>query len=130
MFFFCLLVLESFTFRLAGGDNNRYGRIEAKYGVKWATICRYGWSNIVASVMCKQLGFDTGTGHKKLFGGGSGPTHVIALKCLGNESKLQECELSRMYNDVIFCPHDQDIGVVCAYNNDCEYKIMNELYSF
>ena len=46
-------------FRLADGLTERDGRVEICYGGVWGSICNDGWDDRAASVICRQLGFDT-----------------------------------------------------------------------
>ena len=45
--------------RLAGGLNPLEGRVEVCRGGLWGTVCRNGWGNLDASVVCRQLGFSS-----------------------------------------------------------------------
>ena len=40
------------------------GRLEVCIGRTWGTVCNEGWSNVEASVACRELGYSpTGTTH-------------------------------------------------------------------
>lgn len=40
---------------------------------------------------------------------GSGHIHLDEVNCIGNESRLQDCE----YDDEDDCYHSEDIGLIC-----------------
>ena len=43
--------------RLVGGNSVSEGRVEICYNGVWGSICYYGWTNIDAAIVCRQLGF-------------------------------------------------------------------------
>ena len=43
--------------RLADGPATGQGRVEVCVDQHWGTVCDDGWTDIDASVVCKQLGF-------------------------------------------------------------------------
>ena len=43
--------------RLVGGNSVSEGRVEMCYNGVWGSVCNYGWNNIDAAVVCRQLGF-------------------------------------------------------------------------
>ena len=57
------IVLRPFTgtyLRLSGGQYSNEGRVEVFIpGRGWGTVCRDGWDNDDATVVCRQLGFST-----------------------------------------------------------------------
>ena len=56
------------------------------------------------------------------FGRGVGPIHLDSVFCMGNESRLADCQHLDTTN--YYCSHYQDAGVVCSseYNNTCIHK--------
>ena len=61
-----LLVLFSAACRsgsvqLVGGSSRNEGRVEVCIRRAWGTICDDSWSNTDAGVVCRQLGYQSGT---------------------------------------------------------------------
>ncbi|KAK6179246.1 hypothetical protein SNE40_011650 [Patella caerulea] len=100
--------------RLAGGGNNS-GRVEVylEGPNMWGTVCGNSWSNDDASVVCKQLGFATGTAvlRAQIFGEGTGPIWLDDVGCIGTELNIRECTNSGF--SVNRCLHSRDAGVIC-----------------
>lgn len=49
--------------RLAGSSDPLEGRVEVCYDGVWGTVCSTGWSNIDATVVCRELGYSTSGRH-------------------------------------------------------------------
>jgi len=47
----------TFAVRLVGGPSPREGRLELNYNGVWGTVCNDNFTNTVATVVCRSLGF-------------------------------------------------------------------------
>uniref|UniRef100_A0A4W4EI25 Neurotrypsin n=1 Tax=Electrophorus electricus TaxID=8005 RepID=A0A4W4EI25_ELEEL len=109
--------------RLVSGEGRKEGRVEVFLNGEWGSICDYGWNDVSAAVICRQLGF---TGISKVrpmgyFGAGKGPVHLTNVRCTGKEASLGECPAKELKSHV--CKHSQDAGVVCDYVPEPETDI-------
>lgn len=91
---------------------------------KWGSICNYDFDDQAANVACWQMGYDNG----KIIGNqdeqgvctnfneknfcGSGPIHMVHVKCKGKEAKLDKCSY-KTWPFVNRCGHDNDIIISC-----------------
>ena len=100
--------------RLVGGSGPYEGRVEVYHNGVWGTVCDDGWDLRDATVVCRQLGYDTAVGARRhaAFGEGSGRIWYANVNCNGHEANLAQCG----HNDlgVHNCSHSQDAGVICA----------------
>ena len=96
------------------GKNAAEGRVEIYYRNSWATVCDDGWDNTDASVVCRQLGFNT-TGipvNSGGFGEGSGLILLAGTNCSRSQSHILNCPHNGFQNND--CLHDEDAGVRCG----------------
>ena len=123
--------------RLVDGPARTEGRLEVCYSEVWGRVCDSSWSNLEASVVCKQLGYqgtlacpvcpDISYTHARMrmhaggvpyndgyFGLGSGPVHLSNVQCLGIEINLTECQHDAI-DAFADCYYTSDVGVSC-YN--------------
>ena len=100
--------------RLVGGSGPYKGRVEVYHNGTWGTVCDDGWDLQDATVVCRQLGYDTAVGARRhaTFGRGSGPIWYANANCSGHEANLAQCGSAGL--GVHNCRHWSDAGVICA----------------
>ena len=111
--------------RLIGGSSYNEGRVEVNYNGEWGTVCDDGWSYSDAVVVCRQLGFGSGTAYSRAyFGQGFGPILLDSVLCTGSESTLASCRHLGV-NVTRSCTHSEDAGVRCSLRGcNCYNYIM------
>ncbi|XP_070539836.1 lysyl oxidase homolog 2A-like [Ptychodera flava] len=99
--------------KLRDGRTNFEGRVDILVDGVHGTICDDYWKDASTDVVCRQLGFSGGEAY--YYGGhfprGTGKIWLDSLRCLGNETKIQDCP-HEPWGDSD-CTHDEDIGVRC-----------------
>ncbi|XP_038072278.1 uncharacterized protein LOC119740886 isoform X2 [Patiria miniata] len=100
--------------RLVGGRTHNEGRLEVLVAGVWGTVCDESWGVVDAGVACHQLGFPGVINATRggAFGTGHGPIHFGNVTCSGQDTKLQDCQLST--GEALHCTHSQDAGMVCS----------------
>ncbi|XP_019860852.1 PREDICTED: uncharacterized protein LOC109589170, partial [Amphimedon queenslandica] len=100
------------TVRLVNGANSTEGRVELCHNGKWGTVCDDYWDNTDASVVCRQLGYDSvgAAFNRAYFGQGTGSIVMDDVDCNGGESYLTNCTHTIYQN----CGHSEDAGVRCV----------------
>ena len=76
--------------RLAVGSSSNEGIVEVYYNGRWGSVCYYGWDELDANIVCKQLGFESA----ELAYFGTRPKADILLDniiCSINDTLLASC---------------------------------------
>jgi len=103
--------------RLVGGVESMtetFGRVEICFGGTWGTVCDDFWDDVDASIVCTQTGLSLEGAialFSATFGQGDGPIFLDNVACIGNESKLAECQHLGIASHN--CTHTKDAAVVC-----------------
>ena len=56
---YCSALCHSGEIRLVGGRSTLEGRVEVCADGRWGTVCDGGWGVNEATVVCRQLGYNT-----------------------------------------------------------------------
>ncbi|XP_046806928.1 uncharacterized protein LOC111683246 isoform X3 [Lucilia cuprina] len=100
-------------YRLEGGRSSNEGRLEVFYRGEWGTVCDDDFGLKEAQVVCNSFGlYGKAEIAKNIYGPGSGPIWLDQVSCLGNETKIDECNhWSWGENN---CNHTEDVGLKCT----------------
>ncbi|KAM7357569.1 uncharacterized protein ACRADG_002858 isoform 2-T2 [Cochliomyia hominivorax] len=100
-------------YRLEGGRNSKEGRLEVFYRGEWGTVCDDDFGLKEAQVVCNSFGlYGKPEIAKNIYGPGTGPIWLDQVSCLGNETKIDECNhWSWGENN---CNHTEDVGLKCT----------------
>lgn len=108
--------------RLSGGETENEGRVEICFDNVFGTVCDDQWDQEAATVVCRQLDFQTDDAiqlSRAAYGPGVGPIWIDDIDCIGNETALSNC--SHRGQGIHNCGHSEDAGVLCQpTNNTCE----------
>nr|XP_022299802.1 uncharacterized protein LOC111108306 [Crassostrea virginica] len=107
------------TIRLVGGDSKYEGRLEVYHNGIWGTVCDDQYTPNIADVVCRSLGLQRFSSEAyccAIYGQGSGNILLSRVKCLGNESKIEDC-MHRGWG-VHNCGHKEDISIRCIPTNE------------
>ncbi|KAK7488875.1 hypothetical protein BaRGS_00019832 [Batillaria attramentaria] len=88
-------VNEQTKVQLVGGYGPWEGRLEVERNGVWRPVCKNGFGDFDAQVVCRMLGIrgTGGTAHtEQKFGQGTQPPLVHQLDCTGAESDLSQCK--------------------------------------
>lgn len=96
--------------RLIGGADERTGRVEVFHSGAWGTVCDDNFTETDANVVCRQLGYSSGTAFT--VGGGKESISMDEVACTGSEARLQDCSFNGW--GLTDCSHAEDVGVSCT----------------
>nr|NP_999650.1 scavenger receptor cysteine-rich protein precursor [Strongylocentrotus purpuratus]AAF76318.1 scavenger receptor cysteine-rich protein [Strongylocentrotus purpuratus] len=114
----------NFDVRLVDGSDASEGRVEVYYNGAWGTVCDDSWDDTDAGVVCRSLGFDSGTGVGSAeFGEGSGDILLDDVSCTGTETSLGDCDNAGF--GVHNCFHFEDAGVRCSQAVSAELRLVD-----
>jgi len=89
------------------------GLLEVFHDGEWGTVCDDRFGDVNAGIVCRMLGYATGTAHiKAAFGQGSGRIWLDNVFCRGDELSIFDCPANPIGDED--CEHDEDIGVSCT----------------
>ncbi|XP_006867557.1 PREDICTED: putative scavenger receptor cysteine-rich domain-containing protein LOC619207-like [Chrysochloris asiatica] len=122
--------------RLRDGQSRCDGRVEISLDGVWSRVLDDAWDLRGAAVVCRQLQCGTAEGAYDAPAPGYGvvPVGLQHARCLGNESHLDQCNLSMS----LLVPVESlpDAGVVCSGLGDLEvppgeatYEVINDVPS-
>ncbi|XP_050411745.1 uncharacterized protein LOC126826746 isoform X2 [Patella vulgata] len=101
---------------LVGGSNSMEGRVMVWHNGSFGRVCRDGFGQEEAHVVCRHLGFNNDGGDPDInvdFGNGSGPVLVSNINCKGNELSLSACKHPAFRFGECGCT--PDVSVVCKF---------------
>ncbi|KAI1893361.1 hypothetical protein AGOR_G00122930 [Albula goreensis] len=93
------------------------GRVEIFVKGEWGTVCDDLFNSKAATVVCRQLGFPIAVRVAKRAEMGPGTGLSILLDdvdCEGTEKTLLDCKRAKIGKHN--CSHQEDVGVVCGYD--------------
>ena len=96
--------------RLVGGSSHKEGLVEVYYNGRWGTVCHNEWNDRLASLVCTQLGFSSGSPSN--FAPGKGSIFLGDIMCSQNETILAQCGHCGI-GIILNCDHFKDVGVKC-----------------
>ena len=99
--------------RLVNGGNEREGRLEILYYGIWGTVCDEGFTFNSANVACRRLGYPGALLVKTDFPYIRSNYWLSQVKCIGNETALEECSHNGFGLTDRNCAYYEDVGVVC-----------------
>ncbi|XP_070206571.1 uncharacterized protein [Littorina saxatilis] len=105
--------------RLANGTHSREGRVEVLYSGEWRTICDQLWDTNDATVVCRQLGYNTekATAFPGGYFGQRNGSGILwgNVSCSGNEAQISQCSTSSVTGG---CDLSNNVGVLCDTSDD------------
>jgi hypothetical protein len=97
--------------RLSSCNSGGCCRVEILYGGSWGTICDDNFQDKEARVVCRNLGFSSGTSYTAGFG--SGPIWLDDVNCpIDFTGFIGDCSHNGWGSHD--CYHSEDVGVCCV----------------
>ena len=117
------------TVRLNAGDRKTHGRVEINRAGSWGVVCDVGWSDLEATVACRQLGFLHGRALPINAYNSIRDTNIetsyTSVVCNGNETSLDQCSTR---SDYCSSPYNTYASVHC-FNTEPESGKNKGLYT-
>ena len=121
-----MYIATNVKIRLVGGAKSsafHSGRVEVFTNGQWGTVCDDSWSSIDARVVCRQLGYTSGTAHgRAVYGRGTGPIWLDNVNCRGYESSLLNCAHGGIGRHD--CSHGEDASVACYKGESSTHAVL------
>lgn len=107
----------------AEGNLSNYGRVEIRLLGEWGSICNLGNQDISAQLICKDLGYKSGSWAsleptfcslaqgKDYCGAEQSPIHFSNIECTDNDSRFDLC--NKKFADREKCNHSKDAIINC-----------------
>ncbi|XP_021364305.1 low-density lipoprotein receptor-related protein 6-like [Mizuhopecten yessoensis] len=99
---------------LVSGTKANEGSVLFYNGTSWYGMCKDGWDDQDAAVLCRMLGY-TGTGASAITYSTASTSLTIwprKFDCVGNETSLQDCPTSD--NDALLCEANVTMKASCS----------------
>ncbi|MEE2786063.1 MAG: DUF4215 domain-containing protein, partial [Myxococcota bacterium] len=103
--------------RLAGGVDNRSGRVEVYWQGTWKGVCDDGWGLEDADIVCQQLGFARAEAALAEHDGGRVEFLLDDVGCQGDERWLLACPNAGLF--VNNCGLGEEATAICADGPQC-----------
>ena len=103
----------SLPLRLVDGSNEREGRIEILYYGVWGTVCETNFGINSANVACRRLGYPGALRPSTGFPSVRAQVWLDNVRCIGNETGLEQCSHQGIGNHLSSCDYYEDAGVYC-----------------
>ena len=113
------LCSKPFDIKLVGGPNEKTGRVLVRHRGVWGTVCDDHFGDEEARVVCRMLRFPSSNAKvydKVTDYDDRGPIWIKLTRdddCEGNESHLNQCKQSNLWEHDYECSHSEDAAVTC-----------------